>query len=93
MSSDAGYGLVMPFVVCQSAGGPYDDDAFVAGYECGRLEMVLAQGPESVELPVHTASVPQVDLIAMKQGYAMTAERWEDGEEWTSVSLTKGNTP
>lgn len=25
------YDLVMPFVVCQSQGGPYDDDAFVGG--------------------------------------------------------------
>jgi hypothetical protein len=24
------WGLVVPFVVCQSQGGPYDDDAFVS---------------------------------------------------------------
>jgi hypothetical protein len=24
------WGMVMPFVVCQSKGGPYDDDSFVA---------------------------------------------------------------
>lgn len=30
-SGDTEYGLIMPFVVCESRGGPYEDDPFVAG--------------------------------------------------------------
>ena len=89
-----GYELVMPFVVCRSQGGPYDDGAFVAGFECGALEARLTIGrPASCELYVRTASLPQIDLIAMRHGYQVEAEPWdEDPDEWTHVLLAVAET-
>lgn len=33
MGGESGWGLVMPFMVCASEGGQYDDEAFVAERE------------------------------------------------------------
>jgi hypothetical protein len=84
---DAEYGLVMPFVVCASKGGPYDDDAFTAGYEMGSLDGLIAQGPISLTTTIRTASVPQADLIAMHHGYIVTERRDEDDGEWSTVRI------
>lgn len=88
---DAEYGLVMPFVVCASNGGPYDDDSFVAGYQAGQLDSELgAAGWARVErgFPIPSALVPQVDLIAMKHGYAVEATPWgDDPAAWTFVAF------
>lgn len=70
-------GLVMPFVVCASKGGPYDDASFVAGFECGQIDRQLGQeAPRryAPDLPVHAGNVPQLDLIAMRNGYVVTFE-------------------
>lgn len=100
--SDAEYGLVMPFVVCASNGGPYEDDSFVAGFALGLLDQKLsgmvevariaqAHGQDLVgrvqqhEVTVRTASLPQVDLIAMRYGLAVTVGAGD--EEWTFVQL------
>ncbi len=89
-AGDTQFGLVMPFVVCQSQGGPYDDAAFVAGYECALLDSVLRQRPDAVDQNVHSACVPQIDLIAMQHGYKLTAEPWaDDPETWTVVHLVR----
>ena len=85
------YGLVMPFVVVKSKGGPLDDEAYVAGFECGRLDVRLAEatGPR-VMTTVHTVSVPQLDLLAMNHGWRMTTEPTEF-EEWTFVEFEKAS--
>jgi hypothetical protein len=84
------YGLVMPFVVCQSHGGPYEDGAFVAGYECGWLDMalgVVAKVGGTVERWVRPASLPQLDLIAMHYGYTLVVTNQDDlnQPEWQHV--------
>jgi len=65
--------LVVPFIVCASQGGPYDDDAFVAGFTCGDADRALAVAAVShathVALTVHTALLPQLELIAMARGF------------------------
>lgn len=67
--------LSMPFTVVTSAGGPYDDAAFVAGYACGHFQAELQALVAHQTLPrpryVHTGHVPQFDLIAMKYGYSL----------------------
>lgn len=65
---DREFGLVMPFTVCESQGGPFDDVAFVAGYRCGVVDAKLADG--NCEEPVwsHEDELPQLDLIAMRHG-------------------------
>ena len=83
--------LVMPFVACRSNGGPHDDDAFTAGFECGRLYALLSvDHPLTFETTVRTDSVPQVDLIAMRYGYTVESVPWEDNPDaWTLVRLRR----
>lgn len=90
MPDEPTYGLVMPFVVCASKGGPYDDEAFVAGAEYGQLHSLLALSPPSHEAYVRSKSVPQLDLLAMHFGYTFTAEPWDEHpDEWTKVAFTR----
>jgi hypothetical protein len=86
------YGLVIPFVVVTSKGGPYDDDSFVAGWRAGvidrRLEVHDSPAVEGESpIPVETALLPQLDLIAMAHGYQMKSISWEDGF-WSLVTFT-----
>jgi hypothetical protein len=82
------YNLEMPFVVCASQGGPFDDDAFVAGYRCGVTDGILA-GPHTSTLDgvAREAELKQLDLIAMRRGFVMTAERAD--EEWFALTFTR----
>lgn len=90
---DTEYGLVMPFVVVVSKGGPFDDFSFVAGFECGQVAAELQHlAPKSYSRTVHTANVPQLDLIAMNEGYAMRSEP-TGVEGWSNVTMTLGEEP
>jgi hypothetical protein len=86
MSGD--YELEMPFKVCQSQGGPYEDEPFVAGYQAGRLagrlDAAAAIGANHLVEVVYVDLLPQIDLIAMRAGYTM--DPVVDGE-WATVSL------
>jgi hypothetical protein len=66
------YELIMPFVLAKSNGGPYDDDAFQAGWDLGALdvEMKIMKTLESVPTPRYwpRAWLPQVELLCMKHG-------------------------
>jgi len=80
------YGLVMPFLPVTSKGGPYDDGAYVAGFEMGRLDALLsAHVFARHEATVHTANQEQADLIAMKHGYRMELVTGQDG--WVEVEF------
>ncbi len=81
---EQGYGLVMPFVVCASQGGPYEDGAFVAGYQAGRLDSAMAaiaavQG-DGMSTTIYRALVPQLDLLAMHHGFPHTTAKDFDEE-------------
>lgn len=83
----------MPYVVCASVGGPYDDASFVAGIRMQsiseRMERDAEQEFQSWE-PVDL--VPQLDLIAMMHGYTMESVPWEDHpDEWSLVTFTKAS--
>lgn len=86
---DAEFGLVMPFVVVKSKDGPYEDDAYVAGFEAGRLDALLEHDllatATALDLPLHAENLPQLDLIAMRRGYVMDIEHSDDG--WSFVSF------
>ena len=86
---DQDYGLVMPFTVTQSHGGPFEDEAFCAGWKCGQLDELASGGAERIITTVLTATVPQVDLIAMRHGYTLEANASDDYPEWTHVEMTK----
>lgn len=90
MSDDesAKYGLVMPFVVVDSVGGPYEDAAFVAGWDCAVMDEALAAlaaqrrnglTAATVQRYVKPEAVPQLDLVAMQHGFTLTAEDAEHG--------------
>lgn len=60
--------LLMPFVVCKSQGGPYDDDAFVAGWRLAEIRAALSHSGSHWVGYIPEAVLPQVDLIAMERG-------------------------
>lgn len=87
------YSLVMPFILCTSEGGPYDDEAFVAGYECGWLDSHLETCKSLLATPdsryVHTNVLRQLDLICMSHSFRLTKGQVDDSGEWTWVTFTK----
>jgi hypothetical protein len=84
--------LVMPFVCCSSNGGAYDDHPFVAGVKYGEMSYILrTEKPAEWQGYMPPELVAQCDLVAMKEGYSMTAEPWEEApDEHVLVTLTKG---
>lgn len=91
IGDDFGSELVMPFVVVRSAGGPFDDEAFCAGVEVGALgEYLRLGGPFSFTRPYKRSLIPQLDLVAMRHRYVLTASDPVDGEDgWVSVTVTR----
>jgi len=89
VTEEGEYSLVMPFVACVSKGGPYDDDAFVAGYQAallsGQLKMGSAIGAKHFETVAYSGLSEQLDLIAMQWGYSV--EAIPEGE-WTTYRFT-----
>ncbi len=88
-----GYSLAVPFIACNSQGGPYDDNAFVAGFQCGEIDRALkaieAAGGNSAEFTVYTPLVKQVELLGMNRGFpVMTADTFDDTPEWTHVRFS-----
>lgn len=89
-----GMELVLPFVLVASVGGPYDDDAFAAGWQCGDIDRTLAQVPDTVDRlhwPVfRTALHRQVDLIAMRYGFdtvvVVPSQEWP---EWGTLTIAR----
>lgn len=81
------YALIMPFVVCQSHGGPYEDAAFCAGWEMGMLDeqMKRMERAVAVESTIRAASLPQADLVYMKHGFQITSTVYDDSGEWAFV--------
>jgi hypothetical protein len=92
--------LVVPFVVCRSQGGPFEDEAFVAGFQAGALDATLkaAAGLEASRVapgfPVRTALLPLVELLAMSRGFPSVVVREVGGGpgygallEWSMVTF------
>lgn len=85
--------LVMPFVCVTSVGGPFDDDAFVAGYQLGRLDQELAV-LDALEFAsdsrlVDTRCLDQLDLIAMKHGWRVSHRGYESEGGWVDIDLER----
>lgn len=88
------WNLVMPFVVCASNGGRYEDNSFVAGYRAGGLDQTLRHlavlgATGMIEVPVERSLVPQLDLIAMRHGFTSETESTTDTSEWVMWRATK----
>lgn len=93
MNDDAqvAYDLVMPFVTVTSKGGPHDDQAYAAGWDCGALDRDLAVAAVLSHTPpartMRSESARQVDLIAMRHGYTVQVD--DLGDEWSLYVFTR----
>lgn len=89
-----GFALVMPFVVCRSAGGPYEDVPFAAGWQAGQIDQALRTAATvsaaTVYFPIVRSSLlPQLELIGMRHGYPrMAFDPAGHDPYWTAVTFT-----
>lgn len=87
------YGLVYPFVVCASKGGPYDDEAFVAGVTLGQidrsLEVAAVAGADRLQFTVNTGLVKQLELCGMARGFPVMTATATDYPTWTFVTFQR----
>ena len=98
MSDESGYDLVMPFLPVQSKGGPYDDHAYVAGYEMGLLDAALHIASTLAPLlgmdngtyskTIHIENQAQADLIAMRYGFKASFVTEDEFPEWAVMTLS-----
>jgi hypothetical protein len=68
---DEEYEIIMPLVGCQSNGGHYDDEAFVAGIRYGEWATLLKLSPYSHRNYESPHLVSSLELLAMSERYAM----------------------
>lgn len=82
------YALVMPFRCVTSVGGPFDDDAFTAGWQAGALYQKLSV-PNLVAASemLYEALEAQADLIAMRFG--LDVEVLWRGDGWVHLGFTR----
>ena len=90
---EAKYEVVMPFVVCESTGGKFNDDSYAAGWEASKIDSELAVANLFGALPagrtVLRPNLPQLDLVAMRYGFVMTTELPEAFIDWAHVSFER----
>jgi hypothetical protein len=80
---------VMPLVLCRSAGGPFDDEAFASGWRLGELAATLGRGDvRSVAESIRPVERRQADLIAMARGFTMSVMPSRD-PEWLLVEFER----
>lgn len=89
---DDGFELAVPFIVCQSQGGPYEDEAFVAGFQAGEVDRALvtaaAAGATEVKATVLSTLVRQLELVGMHRGFpVMRSEVSDEVPEWSLVTF------
>lgn len=84
------YKPTMRFVTCKSEGGPHDDHAYAQGWSMCALDVLLPTVVETHEQYLHPSSLPQADLLAMRHGFTMTSEPWDEHpDEWTRMTFTR----
>lgn len=82
------YDLVMPFLPVASKGGPYDDDAFCAGYAMGLLDAELGGSVFGQGRAVLVQNREQADLIAMRHGFIAEFTEEQD-PNWVSMTVRR----
>jgi len=85
---------LLPFVVVTSKDGPYDDQAYAAGWEAAQIwntvfSLQHVRGTALLNQCVRTANLPQIDLIAMQFGWKMKSQLSEASDEWSLVVFTR----
>jgi len=89
-NGEAEFGMVMPFVVTESHGGPYHDESFVAGARFAKWDMILKMQPYMHQEYEHPELVPQLDLLAMHLSYKIEVFPYEPDPTWVLVRMTAG---
>lgn len=95
--------MIMPFVVVDTEGGPFDDASYCAGYEAGRWASKV-EAAKSLRLDVqretvHRANLPQLDLVAMRYGAQLAVHDWQEDidegtqAQWAVVSVIWNTEP
>lgn len=83
--NEATYGLIMPFVLCASNGGPFRDEDFVAGVQIGALdvEMRIAKTLDGVPKAryLSKALYEQIDLMGMRFGFKVHTTELEKDDD------------
>lgn len=80
--------LVMPFKCVKSVGGPYDDDGFTAGFQCGQLFQKLSvPNLAAASEMVYETLEQQADLIAML--FNLTVNVLWRGDGWVHLGFTR----
>lgn len=92
MSDGGGWDLVMPFLPVTSRGGPFDDEAFTAGWQAGvvdrSLEVLAVLDGRALSFLVDSRLGDQMRLLGMKHGYpAVTLEPLDGCPEWVRVTF------
>ncbi len=89
-ADEPGYELVMPFITVQSKGGLHHDDSYVAGWECGTLDRdlaICALTGASLTRTLRLDNSPQIDLIAMKHGFATEVDTEAGDSGWLTYTF------
>jgi hypothetical protein len=93
LDDQTNFGLIMPFVLCASQGGPLEDVAFTIGFELGQIDQELefceTLYAEPRDRYVHTEGLVQLDLIAMRRGYVLEDGLRDESGEWAFVHFRR----
>lgn len=84
--------ITMPFVLTEKHGGPYDTEAFAAGWFLGVLEARLAMASTAnlviPPVPLKTIWRRQADLMAMSHGYMLTVQISKNDPDYAFFTFT-----
>lgn len=84
------YELVYPFIVCQTHGGPYDDETFTAGVQVGWIDRTLAVADamdiQPVTFTARTVLLAQLELVGMAHHYPVMVMEETTVKEWTLIA-------
>jgi hypothetical protein len=84
--------LAVPFTVCASEGGPFDDAAFVGGFDCGvmhtEMRLLSRIGATPAARWVKPAILDQLDLLAMDSGYTIKRGEADPASGFVWVTFT-----
>lgn len=82
------FNLLMPFLPVESTGGPYEDTAFVAGYQAGQIDgQLVNKHIAATTYLVFSRLIGQIDLIAMRHGYKF--DILHDDGTWAQIGVTR----
>jgi len=84
--------MVMPFTVVASAGGPYDDQAFIAGFQAGQVDKALqvaaAAGATELRVTVFSTLVGQLELVGMRHGFGhVVVDESAAWPQWSTLAF------